>query len=143
MATCKNRATVVLVDDHPGALRAASEIMKDEFEILAAVIDGESALDAVSVVSPDIVVLDVGLTGESGFQTARRMQERAHAARIVFLTAVEDVDYACAARDMGGSYVVKRRMRTDLLTAAREAMDGNLFFSPILPCHPVSTAGVL
>jgi hypothetical protein len=34
---------------------------------------------------------------------------------------------------MGGSYVVKRRIRTDLTIAAREAMRGNLFFSPILP----------
>jgi DNA-binding NarL/FixJ family response regulator len=73
------------------------------------------------------------MPGKDGFETAREIKERARTTRIVFLTAIEDVDYACAARDMGSSYVVKRRMRTDLLTAAREAMGDNLFFSPIRP----------
>jgi DNA-binding NarL/FixJ family response regulator len=129
----KHRATVVLIDDHPGALAAACEIMKNEFDILATGVDGDAALHAVSVFSPDIVVLDIGMPGKDGFETAREIGERAPTARIVFLTAMEDMDYARAARDMGGSYVVKRRMGTDLLTAAREMMGGNLFSSPILP----------
>jgi len=54
------------------------------------------------------------------------------ATKIVFLTVMEDQEYVRVARDMGGSYVVKRRMRTDLLPAARDAMDGNIFLSPIL-----------
>jgi hypothetical protein len=61
------------------------------------------------------------------------MKEYFFTTRIVFLTVTEDVEYACAARDMGGSYVVKRRMHTDLMIAAQEAMRGNLFISPILP----------
>jgi two-component system, NarL family, response regulator NreC len=129
----KNKASVVLIDDHPVALAVACEIMKDEFEILATGVNGDAALHAVSVFSPDIIVLDIGMPGKDGFETAREVRKRAPTTRILFLTAMEDVDYACAARDMGGSYVTKRRMRTDLLTAAREAMEGNLFFSPILP----------
>lgn len=129
----KRKATVVLIDDHPGTLMAACEIMKGEFSILATAVSGDAALDVVSAFSPDIVVLDIGMPGMDGFETARRLKESAPATRIVFLTVMEDVDYACAAHEMGGSYVVKRRMRTDLLLAAREAMNGNLFSSPILP----------
>lgn len=129
----KNKPTAILVDDHPGTLAAAREIMKEEFDILAALTDGDSALEAVTIFNPDIVVVDIGLHGKDGFDTAREVKERSRKARIVFLTVMEDVDYACAARNMGGSYVVKRRMRTDLLTAASEAINGNLFFSPILP----------
>jgi DNA-binding NarL/FixJ family response regulator len=131
VSSWRHRATAVLIDDHPGALAAACEIMKDEFEILATGVDGDAALNALSVFSPDIVVLDIGMPGKDGFETAREVKERAPAARIVFLTAMEDVDYVRAAHDMGGSYVIKRRMHTDLLTAAREAMVGNLFFSPL------------
>lgn len=129
----KEKPTIILIDDHPGALVVAGEILQDEFEIVASVGDSDTGLNALSTFNPDIVILDIGMPGKDGFETAREIKERARTTRIVFLTAIEDVDYACAARDMGSSYVVKRRMRTDLLTAAREAMGDNLFFSPIRP----------
>ncbi len=112
---------------------AACEIMKDEFDIMAVVLDGDAALDAVSIFSPDIVVMDIGMPEKDGFETVRRLRETDCAVKIVFLTGMEDIDYVCAVREAGGSYVAKRRMRTDLLSAAREAVRGNLFFSPILP----------
>lgn len=133
MASREKKPRLVLIDDYPRALMVASQIMKDEFEIVAAVGDGEEGLDAVSMLKPDIVIMDIGMPGKDGFETARRMKEYLSTTRIVFLTVTEDVEYACAARDMGGSYVVKRRMHTDLMIAAREAMRGDLFLSPILP----------
>jgi DNA-binding NarL/FixJ family response regulator len=132
-AARKGKPTIILIDDHPGALVVAGEILQGEFEIVASVGDSDTGLNALSIFNPDIVILDIGMPGKDGFETAREIKERARTTRIVFLTAIEDVDYACAARDMGSSYVVKRRMRTDLLTAAREAMGDNLFFSPIRP----------
>jgi DNA-binding NarL/FixJ family response regulator len=129
----KHKATVVLVDDHPGALMAACEILKGKFDILATAHSGEAALEAVATLRPDLVILDIGMPGTNGFETARRLKDSACTTRIVFLTVMEDADYACAAREMGGSYVIKRRMRTDLLLAARETMDGKLFFSPTPP----------
>jgi DNA-binding NarL/FixJ family response regulator len=132
-AARKGKPTIILIDDHPGALVVAGEILQGEFEIVASVGDSDTGLNALSIFNPDIVILDIGMPGTDGFETAREIKERARTTRIVFLTAIEDVDYACAARDMGSSYVVKRRMRTDLLTAAREAMGDNLFFSPIGP----------
>jgi two-component system response regulator DegU len=128
----KHKSTAVLIDDRSGVLMAACEIMKDEFDIMAVVLDGDAALDAVSIFSPDIV-LHIGMPEKDGFETVRRLRETDCASRIVFLTVMEDIDYVCAVREAGGSYVAKRRMRTDLLSAAREAMRGNLFFSPILP----------
>jgi DNA-binding NarL/FixJ family response regulator len=125
-ASQEKKPRIVLIDDHPKVLMAASQIV-------ATVGNSEAGLDAVSMLKPDIVIIDIGLPGRDGFETARRMKEYFCTTRIVFLTLTEDVEYACAARDMGGSYVVKRRIRSDLMTAAREAMRGNLFFSPILP----------
>jgi DNA-binding NarL/FixJ family response regulator len=132
-ASRQKKPKIVLIDDHPKVLMTASQIMKDEFEIVATVGNGEAGLDAVSMLKPDIVIIDIGLPGKNGFETARQMKEYLRTTRIVFLTLTEDVEYACAARDMGGSYVTKRRIRTDLVIAARDAMRGNLFFSPILP----------
>jgi DNA-binding NarL/FixJ family response regulator len=132
----KPKSSVILVDDHPGSLAAAREIMEDDFDVLAALTDGDSALDAISIFNPDLVVMDIGMSGKDGFEVARQVRDRSLKTRVVFLTVMDDVDHACAARDIGASYVVKRRMRSDLLTAARDAMEGNLFFSPLLPAEP-------
>ena len=129
----EHKVTAVLIDDNPGTLSLVSEILGDEFEILAASSNSETAFDLVTMFSPDIAVLDVAMPERDGFEIARQMRECRLATQIIFLTAVEDEDYACAARDLGASYVVKRRMNNDLVTAAREAMDGRLFSSPVPP----------
>lgn len=132
----EHKVTAVLIDDHPGTLSAVSEILGDEFEILAASSNSQTAFDLLTMFSPDIAVLDIAMPERDGFEIARQMRECRLSTQIIFLTAVEDEDYACAARDLGASYVVKRRMIYDLVTAAREAMDGKLFSSPVSPYHP-------
>jgi DNA-binding NarL/FixJ family response regulator len=127
----EHKVTAVLIDDHPGTLRVTSEIMQTDFEILAASSNSEAACDIVTMFHPDIAVLDIAMPDKDGFEIARQMRERSLPTQIIFLTAVEDNDYACAARDMGASYVVKRRMSKDLVIAAKEAMEGKLFSSPV------------
>jgi DNA-binding NarL/FixJ family response regulator len=129
----EHKVTAVLIDDHPGTLRAASVIMQAEFEILATSSNSEAALAIVSTFHPDIAVLDIAMPSKDGFEIARQMRERSLSTQIIFLTAVEDEDYACAARDMGASYVLKRRMTKDLVTAVKVTMDGKLFSSPVSP----------
>jgi DNA-binding NarL/FixJ family response regulator len=123
----EHKATAVVIDDHPGALRAASEIMQAEFEILATSSNSEVACD--------IAVLDIAMPAKDGFEIARQMRAQHLSTQIIFLTAEEDDDYASAARDMGASYVLKRRMSIDLVFAAKEAMEGKLFSSPMSPPH--------
>ena len=131
----EHKVTAVLIDDHPGTLSAVSEILGDEFEILATSGNSQAAFDLVSMFSPDIVILDVAMPERDGFEIARQIRECRLSTQIIFLTAIEDEDYARAARSLGASYVVKRRMNDDLIKAARETMDGKLFSSPVSP-HP-------
>jgi DNA-binding NarL/FixJ family response regulator len=125
------KATAVVIDDHPGALKAASEIMQTEFEILATSSNSEVAYDIVTMFHPDIAVLDIAMPAKDGFEIARQMRAQHLSTQIIFLTAEEDDDYASAARDMGASYVLKRRMSLDLVIAAKDAMEGKLFSSPV------------
>lgn len=129
----EHKVTAVLIDDHPAMLTAASQILRDEFEILAVSSDSEGAVDLVVMFCPDIVVLDIAMPERDGFEIARQVRRCRLSTQIIFLTATEDEDYACAARDLGASYVLKRRMNNDLVIAAREAMSGKLFSSPVSP----------
>jgi DNA-binding NarL/FixJ family response regulator len=131
MPNSERRPTAVLADDHLETVRVASEIVEKHFEILAVVNDGVRAVEAVSVIKPDLVLLDIAMPGKDGFEVARGIREFRFPTKIVFLTITEDEEYVRAASDLGASYVLKRRMRRDLLTAAHEALAGRLFISPM------------
>jgi len=125
------RPTVVVADDHRATLSIVVKLVSRDFEILASVSNGIDALHAVKELQPDLVVLDVGMPGMDGFETARRIRQQEIPTRIVFLTIVEDADYAKTASELGACYVVKRRIYSDLLPAAADALAGRLFLSPV------------
>lgn len=121
------RPTAVLADDHPAILARINEILRKDYEILAAVGDAERLIDAVNTLRPNLVVLDIAMRGMSGLEAAQCLKRSGIHAGIVFLTVMEDADYARAARQLGASYVVKRRMHLDLPVAVRETLAGRLF----------------
>jgi CheY-like chemotaxis protein len=52
-----------------------SRLLQRHGHTVQAVGDGPSALDAVSAFRPDIMFLDIGLPGMSGYEVARRLRE--------------------------------------------------------------------
>jgi DNA-binding NarL/FixJ family response regulator len=127
----RGRPTAVLTDDHAAVLATVCKILEEEFEIVASVMDGEHALEAVIRFRPDLIVLDIAMPGWDGFETALRIAEVSPTTRVLFLTVYEDVDYMDKARQLSAGCVIKRRMQSDLLPAAREALAGKLFFSEL------------
>jgi DNA-binding NarL/FixJ family response regulator len=92
--------------------------------------DGQAALDAVAKVHPDIVVLDVSMPVLNGIQVARRLRETDPDTKIVFLTVENNPDVCRAALETGAlGYVLKARLRTDLILAIKQAKLGHRFVS--------------
>lgn len=125
------RPRVVIADDHPGALHAVMGLLGVEnFQVVAAVPDGDLALDAVERFHPDLVILDVCMPHMNGIRAAQELNSKGFDGSIIFLTVQEDEDYLSAAFAAGArAYVLKPRMRTDLLPAIGEALAGKTFVS--------------
>jgi len=122
---------VLLVDDHPAMLRQVAQLLEGEFQVQAALQDGEHLVTTAAALRPDLIVLDIALPGLNGIELARRLAAAACPAGIVFLTVHADADYARAAFAAGGlGYVVKPRLGSDLLPALRAALQGQRFISP-------------
>jgi DNA-binding NarL/FixJ family response regulator len=127
------RPRVLLVDDHPAVLRQAAAVLAGEFEVVDALPDGRTLLEAVVDRRPDLVVLDITLPGRDGLELARLLAAHATPPGVVMLTVHADPDYARAALAAGAAgYVVKSRLATDLVPALRAAGAGGRFLSPIL-----------
>ena len=121
---------VVLADDVAQVLSAVSALLKEKFEIVATVTDGQAAFDATLALTPDIVVLDISMPGLSGIDVARELKKRGNRAKIVFLTVHEDSDILATCFAVGGlGYVVKVLMETDLVAAMNDALADRPFVS--------------
>src|SRR2546429_245464 len=60
--------SLLIVDDHDGFRRFARVLLSaDGFDVTGDVADGESALEAVGTLNPDVVLLDVQLPAEQSF----------------------------------------------------------------------------
>ena len=117
------RPRVVIADDYVEARALVARVLKAEFDVVAAVADGQAAVDACSSLHPDVVVLDISMPVLNGFLAADIIRRLPDAPRILFLTAHDDADFARAARELGASELVsKRRTATDLVPAVHRAL---------------------
>ena len=85
--------TILIVDDNPTNLDILFDYLdKSSFEVLIAE-DGESALNQVTYVQPNLILLDVMMPGIDGFETCRRLQENSETKDIpiIFMTALTEV----------------------------------------------------
>jgi DNA-binding NarL/FixJ family response regulator len=127
----KGKPRIVLADDNPLILQRASLLLQDKYEIAATASDGAEAIRAVHEVNPIIVVLDIAMPVMNGLQAARHLRNLSQPCGIVFLSVQEDLDYIEAACELQASYVVKKRMNSDLPIAAEECLAGRMFVSPV------------
>ena len=85
---------VLLVDDNAAAAQTMAMLLSINGYDVTVAEDGGSALSQSATVTPDIILLDVGLPDMSGHEVAKRIRERGDARRplIVALTGWERED---------------------------------------------------
>ncbi|MCK5313373.1 MAG: response regulator [Desulfobacteraceae bacterium] len=64
---------ILIVDDSPTGLKAASAVLKN-YDIITAT-DGKQALEKAQSEEPDLVILDVIMPNMDGFQACRKMKK--------------------------------------------------------------------
>jgi DNA-binding NarL/FixJ family response regulator len=125
---------LLLADDNPALLTTLVEMLQTEYKVVAALPNGNSVLDQIARLNPDLVILDISLGDLTGFEVARRLKDKACPSKIIFLTVHEDVDFVSAAFDLGASgYVFKSRVTEDLVKAIDVVFSGGRFASNAPP----------
>ena len=72
----KGRQRVLVVDDNVDAADSLALILRiTGYEVLCTY-DGPCALDAAQNLNPDVVVLDIGLPGMTGYEVARKLRQQ-------------------------------------------------------------------
>ena len=97
-------------------------LQKDKFDICAVTVSGEESLKLANKLRPDLVIMDIILSGKiNGVEAAAKMHEQ-YGTPIIFLTAYADektLEGAFAAEPYG--YLVKPVREKDIRTAVKMA----------------------
>jgi DNA-binding NarL/FixJ family response regulator len=108
--------------------------LEPSFDVLGAVGDGESLIEAAGKLQPDVIVTDISMPKLNGIEAVNRLRESGSPAKVVFLTVHADPDFVQAALKTGAlAYVSKARISIDFLDAIRQAFEGRIFVSPMEP----------
>ena len=102
---------VLVVDDHPEALEAICELLEAHGHDVAAVADGRAALKQCSLRTPDLVLVDVRLGDESGFDVARALVS-AHVGLQVVLMSMNPADRSAVSASGARSLILKDDLAT-------------------------------
>ena len=124
---------VLLVDDHKmmrDGLRSLLEGFPD-IEVVGEASDGRTALDLVRTLSPDVVVMDVGMAELNGVEATRRIRSEYANVKVIALSTHSDEGSVHHMLEAGAcGYVLKIAAHDELLRAVRAASLGKSYLSP-------------
>lgn len=101
---------VLVVDDETATLQILGELLTRWRCAVVTASGGEEALAAARAESPDIILLDIIMPGQSGFDVCKRLQADPATIHIpvVFLTAISDGDALMKGFESGGrDFIIK------------------------------------
>ena len=128
-----HRPRVIVADDDPLVRGQLQALLESEFDVLAAVADGRSLIQAAGNLLPDIVVVDITMPGMTGFEATRELLRSRSSLLVVIVSVHDEAAYVEAARDAGAlGYVVKRHASSNLVPAIRRVLLGERYTSPAL-----------
>lgn len=116
------RATILVVDDEPAMLRLLVDALEPAgFNVLVA-LQGEMALLLLDQVTPDAILLDALMPGIDGFETCRRIKQRAALALVpvIFMTGLTESENVVDGLRAGGvDYMVKPIVPEEMIARVR------------------------
>jgi DNA-binding NarL/FixJ family response regulator len=127
--------TILLADDH-AVLRAGLRLLinaQADMRVVGEAADGREALDQAARLQPDLVLLDLSMPAASGLEILPAMRRAAPGARVLVLTMHDDESHLRHALRAGAAgYVLKKAADSELLSAIRTAMRGEVYVHPSL-----------
>lgn len=126
---------VLLVDDHPMMRRGVKQLLEfhDNIRVVGEAASGEEAISLVSVLNPDMILLDLNMKGMSGIETLLLLREQGVSASIMIMTVSDDYkDVIAALRAGADGYVLKDAEPEELVRAILDVAEGQIVVSPQL-----------
>ena len=126
---------IVLADDHAMLRDGLSRSFEQEKDIIIAghASDGYAAIELVKELSPDLVIMDIGMPGLNGIETTRQITKDYPQIKVIGLSMHSSDKYVREMFRAGASgYLLKNCAFEELVEAVRAVMSGKTYISPAI-----------
>lgn len=129
----KKSISILIVDDHEvvrNGMRSYLETLPN-FSVVGEAASGEDAIELVSELIPDIVLMDLIMPGMDGIETTRRIKQISPRTQVVVLTSYhEDIHIFPALKAGAISYILKDMKMEKLVDVLHRAIQGEVTLHP-------------
>lgn len=127
-----DQINVVLADDHTVVRNGIKMLLESEREIkvIGEANDGLEALEAVRLLQPDVLVIDIRMPNMNGLEATRKLRAYSDKTRALILSMHNDEEYILQSVEVGASgYLLKDTSKEEFLKAIRSIHKGGKYFS--------------
>jgi NarL family two-component system response regulator LiaR len=127
------RIRVVIVDDHDMLREGLAVFLKAfrDMQLVGEAASGEDAVRLCTRLAPDVVLMDIVMSGMGGVEATRLIHEKRPGVRIIALSSFEDEQLVKSAIRAGAtSYLLKNISADRLAEAIRSSLAGLPTFAP-------------
>ncbi len=125
------RPRVLLADDHLMLVDALKSVLEPRCEVVGAVTDGRSLLEAADKLRPDVIVVDIAMPQLNGLDAARKLQQKLPAIKLIVMTMNEDPYLVGEAFRAGASaFLLKQAAGLELIDAIEQVLKGGRYVTP-------------
>ena len=131
--TATGKARILLAEDHALVAEALAKLLEPEFEVVGRVSDGRSLLESAPKLKPNVVILDLSMPLLNGMDAGPRLKELLPDAKVIVLTASEDLDIAKEVLTWASGLLLKKSAGSELAKAVKKVLTGESYVTTALP----------
>jgi DNA-binding NarL/FixJ family response regulator len=124
---------ILIVENH-ALLRAGLRALLSadpDFEVIGEAANGHDAIQAVRILGPTLVLMDISMPGITGIEAMIDIKRRCPAVRIIVITMHKEDEYIHASLRAGADgYLLKDASNEEFQAAIRTVSSGKLYLSP-------------
>jgi DNA-binding NarL/FixJ family response regulator len=124
---------IILADDHAILRQGLSKSFQNEkdMEVIAQARDGHSTVELVRELSPDVVIMDIGMPDLNGIEATRQITKDFPRTKVIGLSMHSSKNFIIEMFKAGASgYLLKDCEFDELLTAVRTVIANKTYISP-------------
>jgi DNA-binding NarL/FixJ family response regulator len=123
----------LLIVDETLLAQCLQRLLETEFPGVDILTNARGLLNAVAASQPDLILLDINMSGLSGLDAIRRLREVSPATKVMVVTMNDEPEHVLDALRAGASgYVMKWCGVSELVTAIRGVLNGQSYMTPSL-----------
>src|SRR5689334_16060833 len=130
--TVGGKRSVFIVDDHPLVREGLTNLINEQSDLMVCgeAKDSAEAIDGITKEHPDVAIIDISLTNESGLELIKHLVKQFPQVAVVVLSMHDEALYAERALRAGArGYVMKHETSKSVLASIRQVIGGDIYVS--------------